>query len=83
MQVRRGTPNLARHAMPRKQLGLGFSQEVWQAMSRQTQIDALQQHFGRKFLAGHDWEIGLHCNGAWEFSHSELVVFFGDALFND
>jgi len=87
MQVRRGNPNLARRALPRKQIGkqfgLGFSREIWQAMSRHTQIEALQQHFGRKFLAGQDLEIDQHLKHAFEFSHSELVMYFGDELIGD
>jgi hypothetical protein len=34
-------------------------------------------------LVGYDWEIDLHRNDACEFSHSELLVLFGDALFGD
>ena len=72
-----------KHAKNDKLLGLGFSKVAWQAMSRQTQIDSLQHYFGRKFSAGQDLEIGHHLKHAYEFSHSELVMYFGDELHGD
>ena len=68
-----------------KKSGLGYSEKDWQAMSRQSQVDALQQHFGRKFSAGQDidMEIDHHLKHAWEFTYSELYLYFCDELSGD
>ena len=71
-----------KHAKKGKQSGLGFSKMVWLAMSRLTQIDALQQHFGRKFSADQDWDEHL-LKHAYELSHSELVISFCDEFSGD
>ena len=71
-----------KHAKKGKQSGLGFSKVVWLAMPRLSQIDALQQHFGRKLSADQDWDEHL-LKHAYELSHSELVISFCDEFSGD
>jgi hypothetical protein len=73
----------ARFAKQGKLVGLGFSAEVWQAMMRNAQVEAWELSLGRSLDVVPNKEIDLYRDGGWQFSHSDLIILFGDFLYGD